>query len=164
MAKNGCSLTKLRYENSHGYAFKHAGTTALLQRLGKRPEYCSATQVIGSPRASLLSAKYPCCAGKSSSSQNRTLCKISRTLHDSAATTTLICGAHLEQGECEDGVVVAAQVRRQLVGPGEAQQQVGGHEVVVKRPLEEQLAAQHRLGHAAPPLACRTVALSTVYL
>lgn len=74
------------------------------------------------------------------------------------------CGAHLEQGKCKDGVVVAAQVRRQLVGPGQAQQQVGGHEVVVERPLEEQLAAEHRLGHAAPPLACRTFALSTVFL
>ena len=114
--------------------------------------------------AAQLSAKYPCYAGKSSSSQNRMPCKISRTLHDSAAITTLICGAHLKQGECEDGVVVAAQVRRQLVGPGQAQQQVGGHEVVVECPLEEELAAQHRLGHAAPSLACRTVALSTVYL
>ena len=77
----------------------------------------------------------------------RALCTLKRE-HDSSVREQ----TRLEQGEGKDGVVVAAQVRAELVGPGQAQQQVAGHEVVVEGLLEEQLACQNRFLHAAAAL------------
>lgn len=63
-------------------------------------------------------------------------------------------GPRLQQREGQDGVKVVAQVRGQLVRPRQAQQQVGGHEVVVHGPPEQQLALQRRLPQPAAALAC----------
>lgn len=64
---------------------------------------------------------------------------------------------HLQQSESQDGVVVPPEVGRQLVCPGQAQYQVGHHEVIIEELVEAQLAAEERLGNAACPLACRGV-------
>jgi len=63
-------------------------------------------------------------------------------------------GARLQEREDKHGVKVVPQVRRQLVRPGQAQQQVGRHEVEVDRPREQQLALQRRRPQAAAALAC----------
>lgn len=67
---------------------------------------------------------------------------------------------HLQQRESQHCVMISPQVGRQLVCPGQAQHQVGDHEVIVKRPLKEQLAAEDRLWDAACALSCAITDLS----
>ena len=55
------------------------------------------------------------------------------------------------QHSAEDNEVMIPQVRRQLVGPAQAQQQVGGHKVQVEGTAVQQLAAQHGARQAALP-------------
>lgn len=62
----------------------------------------------------------------------------------------------LQQGEDHDRPAEPVQLR-ELVGPREAQRQVGHHEVQVEGPPVQQLLRQHRLPEArAEPLACTT--------